>query len=164
MEITINIGNLDKAIKDLEAYKKSLDDNVSKLVSKVTEYGKDEAMLNFSNAHYDGTNDVKVTSKAHGHEGEITADGQAVLFIEFGTGIYHNESETYGRDLGYGYGTYGPKGFQRGWGYFGDPGTDGIQRKSGVVITRGNAANKCMYNAMKGMQRNARRIAREVFK
>lgn len=164
MEITVKLTNLGKSVAELEAYRGDLDRNINTIVKRTVESCEKKADTNFRNAQYDGTNDVKVTSLAVGKGGEVEAFGRATLFIEFGTGVYHNRGENYGRDLGYGYGTYGPKGLQLGWGYFGEPGTNGIQRKSGVVLTRGNPANRCMYNAIRDVKKEVPKIAREVFK
>ena len=165
MNIKVDLLNIDKAISEIEEYKKNFDENVTKFVKEVTEVGERQARANFSSAQYDGTNDVRVRSRSWKKSGTVTARGSTVLFIEFGTGIYHMmENYGYAQEYGFGPGTYGPKGLQRGWGYWGDPGTNGIQRKSGIVITRGNPANMCMYKAAKEMERMAPKIAREVFK
>lgn len=165
MEITIAVSKWDEALKEIEDYKKQFQEKVTGLVSEVTKIGEDQARAEFSTAQYDGTNDVEVKSKVRKRSATITAQGRSVLFIEFGTGIYHMmENYGYAQEYGFGPGTYGPKGLQRGWGYWGEPGTNGIQRKSGVVITRGNPANMCMYKAAREMERKAPKIAREVFK
>lgn len=165
-EIEISLNDLAKGVRDLEAFKHSFEDNVEKFNTRLAEVGEKEAQAGFSSAQYDGTNDVVVSSNATKDGGEIEAKGQTVLFIEFGTGIYHNASESYGRDMGYGYGTYGPNGLKPYWFYRGNPGTNGTPstKRDGMLITHGNPANKCMYNAMKELKAQAKKVAREVFR
>ena len=85
--IKADFSDLEKCIKDVEAYKKKFDDNVHEVVKQTVKYGEGQAKYEFNLAQYDGENDVKVTSKVFKKSGTVTASGQAVLFIEFGTGI-----------------------------------------------------------------------------
>ena len=166
MEITIDLGNLNQALKDIVAYAQRFESNVTEMVRQTTELGRSEATTNFSTAQYDGRNDVNVTSKVYKKVGEIVASGKTVLFIEFGTGIHYGGGHPEGTSLGYVPGSYGPNGLKDYWFYKGDPGTNGtpsiINPRS--IITHGNPANRCLYNAGKEIERNAGRIARGVFK
>ena len=65
-------------------------------------------------------------------------------------------------------GEYGQShGKQHSWGYYGDPGTNGVlkEKKNGgfVVITHGNPANLPMYETEKELQDRLTEIAKEVF-
>lgn len=173
MDITISLNNIDKAIKELEEYKKTFNDNVTELVTELTEYGADKASQNFKSAQYDGTNDVYVNSSVGRKSknkvvGEIEADGSAVLFIEFGTGVFYGNAHPEAYDHGYFPGSYGPNGLENTWGYYGEGGTNGVYRKTtdkgDLYTTHGNPANRCLYDAGKAIEAQAPRIAREVFK
>lgn len=162
MEITIDIGDLDKALKDIEAYKEQFKASVTETVKQATEIGKAEAQMRFAIAKYDGTKDVRITSTVRKRTGTITASGESVLFIEFGTGL---EAEN-PRDIPMGfYSTaYLPGSWSegpQGKGHWDNP--HGWYYAHGRR-TKGNPANKCMYDAAKEVERNVGRIAREVFK
>lgn len=162
MEITIDIGDLGKALKDIEAYKEQFKASVTETVKQATEIGKAEAQMRFAIAKYDGTKDVRVTSTVRKRTGTITASGESVLFIEFGTGL---EAEN-PRDIPMGfYSTaYLPGSWSegpQGKGHWDNP--HGWYYAHGRR-TKGNPANKCMYDAAKEVERNVGRIAREVFK
>ena len=158
MEIVVNLLDLEKSIKELEDYKKTFGLKVQKYVDKMVKLGEAEARANFNTAKYDGTEVVRVNSRAYKKMGTITASGDSVLFLEFGTGI------TYPNDhpepiIGYHRGSWseGPQGKghwkdPKGWFYTHDK------------RSYGNPANKCMYNAKKKMEAQAFKVAKEVFK
>lgn len=162
MDITVDLKNIDKAIKELEAYKKQFEANVTEVVKQATEIGKAEASTRFRIAKYDGDNDVNITSEVHKRTGVVTATGKATLFIEFGTGL---EAEN-PRDIPAEYYTsaYAPGSWSEGpegKGHWDDP--HGWYYGHGKK-TKGNPANKCMYSAAKEVERNVGKIAKEVFK
>lgn len=168
MEITLDLYEIDKAIKQVEEYKKTLESNVTKFVTAMTEVGEEQATINFKSAQYDGTNDVKVSSRVYKKSGKIIAEGNATLFIEFGTGVYYGNAHPEAYQNGFFPGSYGPNGLKNTWAYYGEGGTNGVYRKTtdkgDLYTTHGNPANRCMYNAGKTVEAQAPRIAREVFK
>lgn len=168
MDITLDLTNIDKAIKEVEEYKKTFESNVTKLLTGLTEYGADKASQNFKSAQYDGTNDVIVSSSVGKKVGTIEAFGESVLFIEFGTGVHYGNSHPEAYDHGYFPGSYGPNGLENTWGYYGEGGTNGVYRKTtakgDLYTTHGNPANRCLYDAGKAIETQAPRIAREIFK
>lgn len=92
MKIKISLGNISEAIKQVEAYKQSLADKQREFLQRLAEIGVSEASARFSTAQYDGTNDVKVDAPEWIDENKIAvrAVGNAVTFIEFGTGVFYN--------------------------------------------------------------------------
>ena len=168
MDITIDLKDIDKAIKEVEEYKKTFESNVTKLVTELTDLGKDQASQNFKSAQYDGTNDVQVSSRVYKRTGRITASGQATLFIEFGTGVTYGSNHPEAHMHGYRPGSYGPNGLRTTWAYYGEPGTRGVIRKETdkgtLVTTHGNPANRCLYDAGKIIEMLAPKIARGIFK
>lgn len=159
MEITIALEHLDKALEDIEAYKKQFEEHVNETVKQLTELGRADAQINFSTARYDGDNDVEVVSQANKKTGTITASGKSTLFIEFGTGISYPNDHPEATRLGVEHGSWseGPEGK----GHWDDP--NGWYYKHGKK-SKGNPANRCLYNAGKKIEENAEKIAREIFK
>lgn len=168
IKVKLNTSSIDRAIKELEQYKRWLKEKEKQLLERLAEIGYWEANVRFSSAMYDGVNDVTVTINESGNGYTIEAQGNAVAFIEFGTGVTYNSGSSYpGKkpdgvaDIGeFGQG----KGKRRAWFYYGDPGTNGEVQESGVVKTRGNPAEAPMYYATEEMRRSIQKIAREVFR
>lgn len=170
-------SGLDDAIKALEGYASEIDRKTETLCNDISWLGVGRASYNFETALYAGTNDVSVSGAppirlAKGaYTGTITAVGNSVLFIEFGTGVTypndHPEMLT-AKGLNYGRGEYGKgRGSNTHWYYRGDMGNLGEPASIGsgdLVFTRGNPANRCMYDAETYMESIARSEARKVFK
>ena len=116
-----------------------------------------QAALRFQNAEYDGLNDVVVDSSPewiNEHTLAINASGEAILFIEFGTGVYNPVTHPKADELGMIRGAYG-KGYGQNytWYYRGVPGTNGEVLENGKIKTHGNNANRCMWDASEEMRR-----------
>lgn len=167
IKFSLNAKDIGKAIKELEKYRESIREKEKQLLERLATIGVYEASIRFTTAMYDGTNDVSVTLDTTDKGYVIRAEGKAVAFIEFGSGVYHNPSEPYpNRPSGVaGIGEYGKgKGAKNTWVYKGNPGTNGRVLKSGAVMTRGNPAAMSMWYATEEMKRSVLQIAREVFK
>lgn len=150
--------SIDNAIKQIEAYKKWVEDKTKVLCRKCADLGLTVASANFSGAYYDGTNDVSVTVEQTEKGYKILASGEAVCFIEFGAGVHYNGAEPYPipRPEGIvGIGAYGEgQGAHDGWYYL-----DGNEKQ----YTHGNPAAMPMYNAQKSIKETLTQIATEVF-
>lgn len=163
--------DIGRAIKELESYKKDLQRKIDTIVERLAMIGVQEASIRFATAIYDGVNDSSVSLEPMENGWKIVAEGKAVCFIEFGSGVYHNPSEPYPlpRPSGVvGIGEYDKgKGTQQAWGYYGEPGTNGEvhTNKKGeqVVITHGNPAAMPMWYASQKIQQEVLAIVREVF-
>lgn len=168
ISLDLSKQSIEKAIKELEQYKKDFLAKEQKLLEGLANIGVREASIRFTTAMYDGVNDVSVTLDKTSNGYVIVADGAAVAFIEFGTGVYHNSGEPYPnpRPEGIvGIGEYGKgKGKRRAWYYHGEPGSSGEVQPSGVVKTRGNPAAMPMWYASEEMRSSILQIAREVFR
>lgn len=160
ISIALSEQSISTAIKQINAYKKWVNEKTRLLLERLALIGAHEASVRFATAIYDGVNDSDVSVDIRGNKAVIRAKGQAVCFIEFGTGVYHNPGEPYPlpRPEGIvGIGEYGQgKGKQKAWGYY--------DEAENLVITRGNPAAMPMWHALKEMEREVLRIAREVFK
>lgn len=168
ISMSLSTKDINRAIKELEKYKRDILRKEKELLEKLAYIGVSEASVRFTTAMYDGVNDAMVSLEQTNNGYAIVAKGQAVAFIEFGSGVYHNGSEPYPnpRPEGIvGIGEYGKgKGKRRAWYYKGEAGTNGEVQSNGVVKTRGNPAAMPMYYATEEMKRSILQIAREVFK
>lgn len=160
IEFTLTSASIQNAIKELEAFRDSLDDKVDEMLKKLGEIGVQEASIRFTTAMYDaGVKDVHVSLEDIDGGYCILAKGKAVAFIEFGAGVYHNPSEPYPNprpDGIVGIGEYGKgHGKRNAWGFRDAAGQ--------LHITRGNPAAKPMWYASEEMRKEVVRIFLEVF-
>ena len=167
ISVKLSTQSISKAIKEVEKYKEELIRKEKVFLQELAYLGVKEASIRFTSAIYDGVNDSTVDAFATDNGYRIEASGQAVAFIEFGSGVYHNSGDPYPnpRPAGIvGIGEYGQgKGKRRAWFYRGQPGSNGEVQPSGFVKTRGNPAAMPMWYATEEMRNSIIRIAREVF-
>ena len=167
-----------KAIKDLTALEGTLNAKADELVRRLAEIGVEVARSEYQSAPYAGTNDVDVDWNQENGRGTATirATGNAVLFIEFGTGILNPEdwnargalSNSEGVVL---HGQYDQKKGNSvfGWTYIGDMpenppvGTNPSYKSSNAIHTYGEAPHPAMYHARKEIIEKVQEIAKEVF-
>lgn len=167
----IKVLGLDRLMGKLRTYQKSLDSKQKRLLEELAQIGIDIASARFQTAQYDGGNDVVVNKSpewANDHTLFLIATGDAVTFIEFGTGVHYAEQHPQAAALGAIRGAYGQgKGAQDRWSYYGSPGTNGQivteNEKGTVVLTHGNPPARAMYDATKEMRDQIEDVAREVF-
>lgn len=155
MKVDVNIfdyGSVSRAQRRLDEYFADLIEKANTVCERLATIGAVRASLDFSRAIYNGTNDVAVTVEPIDNGYAIHATGNAVLFIEFGSGASygygHPEPE------GYGPGTYPGKGHwddPNGWWY-------GSHEHS-----YGNPPAAAMYHAKQDVINEVQRIADEVF-
>lgn len=167
--IPLSIPAYDSLIRKAENFGNWQSDRAVVFADRLAQEGMEIASVKFSQAVYDGTNDVSVTVEPRGNNVRaVVATGGATLFIEFGTGVTYPDDHPEAEELGMKRGEYGQgHGKQHSWGYYGDPGTNGVlkEKKNGgfVVITHGNPANMPMYETVKELQDRLTEIAKEVF-
>lgn len=170
IQMKLNPTSIDNAIKELEAYKKWLTKKTSEFLKVLADEGMEIASVKFSNAQYDGTNDVSVSVEERGdNKVAVVAAGSSVLFIEFGTGIRYSEAHPEAAEHGMVRGEYGYKlgRLEKGWRYKGDPGTNGEVitegKHAGEVHTYGNPANMSMYLTIRELEDKFEEIARRIY-
>lgn len=158
------VENLDKVISQLDSYKKALPGKIKLFLERLSTLGAYRARIEFTNAMYAGHNDVTISVEPTSTGYKVVAAGQAVLFIEFGTGIINPEHPR-SAEFGFSHGTYGSgKGAnEKGWIYVGEQGNAGQPIREGVYRTYGNPPAKAMYYAAKDMKAQIYTIAKEVF-
>ncbi|MBQ2768093.1 MAG: hypothetical protein IJF49_08480 [Clostridia bacterium] len=159
-------------LRNLDRLSRSrIEARIGAFIARLAEVGEQEARMRFAAAAYDGTNDVKVHAEPTADGYRVVAEGQAVAFIEFGSGILQ---PPYPADAAVSHprGVYGQgKGSNlNGWVYVGEQGSSGVQMydrhgspKEGVYRTKGNPPAAAMYHAVRAMRDAAPEIAREVF-
>ena len=155
----LSTASIDNAIKELKAYRYTLDQKKDKLLEELAKIGVREASVRFTTAMYDGVNDSSVTLKPIAGGYCIEAEGNAVAFIEFGAGVYHNPGEPYPNPRPSGIvkiGEYGKgRGKRQAWGF--------RDASGNLVITHGNPAAMPMWYASEEMRSKILKIAKEVF-
>ena len=159
IQMSLSTKSITQAIRELKAYRDSLESKEQELLKELANLGLNEAKVRFTTAMYDGTNDSEVTLEAIENGYRIVAEGHAVAFIEFGTGVHYNPSEPYPKprpDGIVGIGEYGHgRGKRQAWGYKDESGE--------LVITHGNPAAMPMWYASEEMRNSILKIARRVF-
>ena len=156
--ITINPldpGSINNAIKELNRYKAWVHAKENELRIRLATMGATVASIQFSRAIYNGTNNVSVRVDNTGSVAVIYAEGEAVAFIEFGSGAKYGYGHPEAGKFGAGPGTY-PEGKghwndPKGWWY-------GHNEHS-----FGNPPAMAMYQAREQMVEQITQIARQVF-
>lgn len=168
IKIGLNTKDIDRAIKEVEKYKKDFLIKVDKFRQKLADELATEAQSGFNSSIIDDLTkgggrkpEVTVSVTDKGSLSVVIAYGKDAIWCEFGAGVYHNGSvgsspHPQGVELGYTIGSYG-KGYGKGnaWGYY---------ENGELKITRGTPASMPMYNAMKSVVAKAITIAREVWR
>ena len=160
-------GGLEQGIKELEIYKRRVQQKTKLLVQKLTDYGADVARIKIVSmgAYYTG----ELLSGVDGYysptlnAGFVKVTSDHVAFVEFGTGIKGQNSphknDEYLSKASWAYAT-GPKIFTTkdgrvGWIY---PTDDG-----GFRFTEGMESRPFMYETALELQRELYKITQEVF-
>lgn len=166
MKISIDVfdsKSIDKAIKQLEDYSKSIEEKTKLLVDRLTMMGATNVSLAYSRLIYTGPVDISVSVQDRG-EGKyaIVANGETVLIAEFGAGLIgygHPDPQVGGQKMG-------PGTYPDAKGHWDDENGWWLPRKKTGghgVHTFGNPPTMAMYNTAKDLKQEIRRVAQEVF-
>lgn len=160
--------DIDRAIKELEQYKRDVIRKSTLLREKVAERIAELARSGFAGAVVDDllqggvkTAQVDVLLDNKDTVSLVIANGEDAVWVEFGAGVYHNGSagsspHPESSELGFTIGGYGKgMGKKEVWGYYED---------NTLRLTHGTPATMPMYNAVKTACDEIADIAREVFK
>lgn len=162
MKIVINPydqGSIADALKQVVQYKKDFLVKEREFLRRLAEIGVRVAEAGFATADYDGVNDVVVSLVQTGNGYSVVASGEAVGFIEFGTGVRHPEWDN--TDMDYTppkHGTYG-KGLGANPGHWWFTQNKGAKARH----TDGNHPAEAMRTARDEMVERITRIALEVW-
>jgi hypothetical protein len=161
--------SIDKAIKEIEQYKRETIRKMDLLRRLVTERIAEQARSGFASAIVDDLlpnsggariANVDVTIDERDNVSLVIANGEDAIWCEFGAGVYHNGSvgtspHPKGAELGMTIGGYGKGlGAKNVWGFYQD---------GELKLTHGAPASMPMYNALMSVCADIVDIAREVF-
>lgn len=158
MKVDVNIfdyASVQKAKQNMEEFYAELPWKADELCRRLAEIGATTAKVEYAGAYYDGTNDVGVEVEPIKNGYRIRAHGNAVLFIEFGSGT-----------IGFGHpdpGNYGPGTWSdgpNGKGHWTNP--NGWYYAHGQK-SMGNPPAAAMYHARRDVEEYVYRIAEEIF-
>lgn len=160
IKVSLSPRSIERAIKELEDYKKWLTEKSSELCRRLAEVGVEVATAEFSAVDYDGDKDFDVVWEEDGSGCRVVAKGQSVLFLEFGSGAKMGGGHPLNQEFGMGPGTWseGPQGK----GHWDDPNGWYVPGHHGLK-SEGNKPAMGMYLAGKQMREQIETIAREVF-
>ena len=148
--------SIDNAIREVRQYKQWVLQKEKELRVRLAAVGATVASIQFSRAIYSGTNDVSVRVDNTGSVAVIYAEGEAVAFIEFGSGDRYGHGHPQAGEFGMGPGTYPDgKGYwnnPKGWWY------------GNSQHTYGNPPAQAMWQAVQTMTEQITMIAKEVFR
>lgn len=157
----ITVDGVETVINHLNNLPKDIDAKAHELLNRLARIGINTAEIGFHRAEgsYDGTFDVSVTPEPIWRDEKtlvIEASGTAVLFVEFGAGVYNVPYPVQTPPEILPRGEYG-KGFgkRKAWGFYGEGGE--------LVITHGNAPARAMFDASMDIRAKITEIAKEVF-
>ena len=167
-KISVSLGDIDDAIRQLEDYEKKVQQNIKDFVQKLLDTGVEIAKATIY--ELDAVDTLKLYNSVKepvlykdGSGGVIFTDSPYAAFVEFGTGVANNGSvgssnHPLGVQLGMTIGTYGEgKGANPdGWYYY-----DNEQGR--LRYTQGMPSRPFMYSTAKEMERIAAKVAKEVF-
>lgn len=172
-------GSLEKAIKQIETYKQSLNVKGEIFLQRLAETGIPiiDARMGWAQGDSDPRHSthIKVSSFGDYSEAHLIVEGKDLLMIEFGAGVHYNGREgqspresikghmegvdyeiTGGKELGYTIGSYGKgQGKNDFWYYTAENGES--------VLSHGTEASMPLYHATMEIINNIHRIAQEVY-
>lgn len=151
-------ANIKAAELELRRYADWIRLKEAELITRLAERGRSVASIKFASAQYDGTNDVSVRVDNAGSVAVIYAEGEAVAFIEFGSGSMMGYGHPDAGEHGFGPGTWSTG--ESGKGHWDDP--NGWYYAHGKK-SHGNPPAMAMYDAVQTMTAEITTIAREVF-
>lgn len=169
IRISLSEKDIDRAIKELEQYKREIIRKTELLRTRIAERIANLAQSGFNDAVVDDLTggsggarkaDVRVSIDERENVSVIIAAGEDAVWVEFGAGVFHNGStggspHPKGSELGFTIGGYGKgMGKRQTWGFY----EDGELR-----LTHGTPAVMPMYNALKTVCEEITSIAKEVF-
>lgn len=168
VSINLTESDIDKALKELEDYKKEVVRKTELLRQKLAERLTEEAQQGFNGAISDNrimdeqdvslSANVTVTSSDKGDVSIVIASGEDAVWVEFGAGVYYNGSagsspNPYGAELGLTIGGYGTNGTKKTWGFY---------ENGKLILTHGTPAKMPMANAITSVLNDIAAIAKEV--
>lgn len=180
MKIHVNLfdpSSIDNAIEQIDEFKRKLDRDMKYIVTEMAVRGVEIVRAEYAEAQYPGVKDYRVRYtyelSEDGHSAKVIAEGQSVLYLEFGAGLFKASAPFAVLDIAHGsvdaHGTHGQgKGKNpKGWVYVGSEGSnpppDTYSVGNGKAVrTMGNDAVPAMWHAKKAMRTILQQILMEM--
>lgn len=156
--VPLSESGIQKIQDELVVYRKWQEEKARELAERLASLGATVASIRFSRAVYTGPKDVDVTVEELPNGYKVKADGESVLFIEFGSGVTYGYGHPEAGEFGMGPGTY-----PDGKGHWDDPKGWYLPKSAGGGHTFGNPPAMPMYEARKAIEQELPRIVKEVF-
>lgn len=157
--VPLSESGIQKIQDELSVYRKWQEEKARELTERLASLGATVASIRFSRAVYTGPKDVDVTVEELPNGYKVKADGESVLFIEFGSGVTYGYGHPEAGEFGMGPGTY-----PDGKGHWDDPKGWYLPKSAGGGHTFGNPPAMPMYEARKAIEQELPRIVKEVFR
>lgn len=157
--VPLSESGIQKIQYELMVYRKWQEEKARELAERLAALGATVASIRFSRAVYTGKKDVEVTVEELPNGYRVKADGESVLFIEFGSGVTYGYGHPEAGEFGMGPGTY-----PDGKGHWDDPKGWYLPKSAGGGHTFGNPPAMPMYEARKAIEQELPRIVKEVFR
>lgn len=157
--VPLSESGIQKIQDELTVYRKWQEEKARELAERLATLGATVASIRFSRAVYTGKKDIDVTVEALPNGYKVKADGESVLFIEFGSGVTYGYGHPEAGEFGMGPGTY-----PDGKGHWDDPKGWYLPKSAGGGHTFGNPPAMPMYEARKAIEQDLPRIVKEVFR
>ena len=154
----LSTKEINRAIRELEQYKKELNQKISLLIEALTDRGVEiaKAQIRELGAVYTGELEESVTGYFNPtvQVGVIRAGAPYAIYVEFGTGVV-GAGSPHPAPTGWRYdvNNHGEKG----WWYFNE-------RDQKWHWTKGIESRPFMYNTVQILERESIRIAKEIFR
>lgn len=156
--VPLSESGIQKIQDELSVYRKWQEEKARELAERLASLGATVASIRFSRAVYTGKKDVDVTVEELPNGYKVKADGESVLFVEFGSGVTYGYGHPEAGEFGMGPGTY-----PDGKGHWDDPKGWYLPKSAGGGHTFGNPPAMPMYEARKAIEQELPRIVKEVF-
>lgn len=159
ISFALNAASINRAVRELEDYRKEFIRKCNELIRQLTEYGYEFAKLEVLRLGAFDTGNLADSIQGYFDPdvgiGFIRAEAWYAVYVEFGTGVV-------------GAGASHPNAGAHGWVYdmnhHGDKGWVYFSERDGMFHwTQGQPSSPFMYNTFRELQRKARDIAGQVF-
>lgn len=171
ISFSLDSASIGNAIAEIRRYQDEFRTNCERLRRMVAERIQWSAQQGFNSAVVSDViygaeppaSDVQVRVEDSGDVTIVFADGEQAVFIEFGSGVFHNGAaggspHPWGPENGFLIGQYGlGNGSRKAWGYYA-----GGDKKS-LVVTRGTPAAMPMYRGVMEASQAIGQMVQEVF-
>lgn len=158
--VPLSTKGIERLKREVDAYGRWQEEKAKALAGRLASLGLRTAKIRFNAVDYVGLRDAIVTAEETARGYVVKANGESVLFLEFGTGLHgYGHPEARGHSMGPGTWSDGPDGK----GHWDDPNGWWLPKEKGGWHTEGNPPTMAMYEARKTILRELPQIAKEVF-